>query len=629
MSDLSALASRLLRKAAVPLVVALVIGAFLLGTRFGSGPEGGEAEEDAGAESGEASVVEHTCSMHPQVRNPGPGDCPICGMDLIPVQGAAGGDDDESAHRVSLSPRAKALARIATEPVRRAESAPEEIRLLGRLDYDERRVRTITSWTTGRIDRLHVAVTGQRVGRGKVIATIYSPEIYAAQGDLIQAARGVKRLAQGTETSRAAASSVLEATRQRLRLLGVPDDEIGRMEGAERPFRQVPIRAPFGGTVIERLADEGTYVNPGTGIYRVADLSHLWVQLDAYERDLAFLSRGQGVKLTVSAFPAESFEGRVAFVDPVLSTRTRTSKVRVELANRGGRLQPGMFAEAIVEGGAGGEKGPRPLVVPASAPLHTGRRSVVFVEVPDSDRPTYEAREVRLGQRTGELYPVVAGLHEGERVVTRGAFALDADLQIRGGASMMSRPDDGEAGELDRVVAADAPFLRSLEPVVGAYLSVQERLAADDLEAAHAAMRALGRELRRVRPPRPGEARDAWEPIAESLAGHARGGAEAEGMDAARAVFEHQSADVRALLERFGNPLDTPLRLAFCPMAFDDRGAEWVQRGEVIDNAYFGDLMRQCGEIRATVEPGRHLPASVPRGAPPRGGNPGHGGHGR
>ncbi|MGB5545654.1 MAG: efflux RND transporter periplasmic adaptor subunit, partial [Polyangiales bacterium] len=207
------------------------------------------------------------------------------------------------------------------------------------------------------------------------------------------------------------------------------------------------IRTPFGGTVIERLATQGSYVETGTGLYRVADLSTLWVQLDAYESDLSVLKAGQNVRLRVEALPGELFEGRVTFVDPVLDPKTRTARVRIEVKNQDRRLRPGMFVDASVQSRGAGDPGEAPVVIPATAPLFTGRRSVVYVELQDTDQPTYEARVVTLGSRMGDLYPVLTGLEEGERVVIHGAFAIDADLQIRGGDSMMNLPDDEEAAD--------------------------------------------------------------------------------------------------------------------------------------------------------------------------------------
>ena len=608
----------LLRRSVTPLIGVLIVAAFLLGLHLGG--RGATGEESASADAGQATAGDAgaeakaptiwTCSMHPQIRSDHPGKCPICGMDLVPLRSVEGQNDEEHQDRVVLSERSKTLAKINTTEVVRAEASPVEIRLLGRFDYDERRVKTVTSWTSGRIDRLHVAVTGQRIGRGQVIATLYSPEIYTAQQDLIQAGRQVKQLSEGTPVARNAARSALEATRQRLRLLGVPDSEIAGMEKATGPFRHVPIRSEFGGTVIDRMVDEGAYVNPGTGIYRIADLSVLWLQLDAYERDLAYISKGQEVDVTVNAFPEDSFSGKVAFIDPVLNTKTRTTQVRVEVPNRDGRLQPGMFAEAVVEA-SHGSGGLRPLVIPASAPLFTGRRSIVYVAVPSTDRPTYEVREVRLGAKTGNVYPVVAGLTEGERVVTKGAFTLDADLQIQGGESMMSRADDTTAEAPAQAIPVDPEFTSSLAPLVGSYLNLAERLAADDLTAAQVAARAMERETGRVHQPSSSEARQAWQTIADALTQHAHHAASVAEIDDVRAAFEHLSMQVIELLRRFGNPLGQPLRLVHCPMAFDNRGADWVQRGAEVDNPYFGAAMPHCGEIRATVEAGQPLPAAA------------------
>jgi Cu(I)/Ag(I) efflux system membrane fusion protein len=378
--------------------------------------------------------------MHPQIRQTEPGQCPICGMDLIPVEGSV--ETEEDARRVSLSQRAKILARIRTAEAQRLGSGRVERRLLGRVDYDERSLRTVTAWVGGRIDRLHVSTTGERVKRGQVIATLYSPEVYSAHEDLIQARQQFERMQDGaTPSARLAAEAAFNAARDRLRLLGVPDGELRTMERADKPSERARIRTPFGGTVIERLATQGSYVETGSGLYRVANLSTLWVQLDAYESDLPLLKAGQEVRLRVEALPGEEFRGRVTFVDPVLDPQTRTARVRIEVKNQDRRLRPGMFVEASVRSNGAGESGQEaPLVIPATAPLFTGRRSVVYVELEDAEGSTYEARVVTLGPRMGELYPVLAGLDEGERVVVHGAFAIDADLQIQGGDSMMNMP---------------------------------------------------------------------------------------------------------------------------------------------------------------------------------------------
>ena len=408
---------------------------------------------EAPAAGGDAHVHDQmetiwTCAMHPQIREAEAGRCPICGMDLIPVERST---DADEGRRVSLSERAKILARVRTTQAERLGSGRVERRLLGRVDYDERSLRTVTAWVGGRIERLHVSTTGERVKRGQVIATLYSPEVYTAHQDLIQARQQFERLQQtATPNAGRAAEAALGASRDRLRLLGVPDGELRAMERADKPSERARIRTPFGGTVIERLATQGNYVETGTGLYRVADLSTLWVQLDAYESDLPVLKAGQEVSIRVEALPGEIFKGRVTFVDPVLDPNTRIARVRIEVKNQDRRLRPGMFVEASVRSDAAGAAAKQaPIVIPATAPLFTGRRSVVYVELEETEEPTYEARVVTLGPRMGELYPVLAGLSEGERVVIHGAFAIDADLQIQGGDSMMNSPDeDGSADEL-------------------------------------------------------------------------------------------------------------------------------------------------------------------------------------
>ncbi len=596
---------RIARKFAPPALAALVaffLGGLLLGGDGNSPP----SEHQHGDTEASAEAELWTCSMHPQVRADGPGSCPICGMDLIPVQDSVGSDDDRP-ERISLSESAKIRARIRTTPVKRLHSGGTERRLLGRVDYDETRLRTVTSWIGGRIDRLQIRTTGQKVNRGQVIATLYSPEVFSAHQDLLVAKQQLQKLAGATESARMGAELALGASRDRLRLLGVPAAEVKTMESAKRPSEQVRIRSPFAGTVIERLATEGSYVKTGTGLFQIADLSRLWVQLDAYESDLPLLSIGQEVSLQVEALPDASFSGRVMFVDPVLNQRTRTTRVRIEVRNSDGRLRPNMFAEAIVRSGEG-ESASKVLVIPDSAPLFTGRRSVVYVEVPDAASPTYDARLVKLGPKTGEYYPVIAGLQEGDRVVTHGAFTLDADLQIRGGRSMMSAPDDSSEGPLDQIMEVPKEHEAALQTTITHYLALHEALAGDDLPAAKSAAESLAKAAQSLDPKTPASFRDAWSPLRRQLVGHSKHLVGTKTLDEARVPFRELSQQVATLLRVFGNPSKETVRLAFCPMALGGEGAEWVQRASEIENPYFGSSMHSCGDIHESVAHGTYLP---------------------
>ncbi|MBX3248441.1 MAG: efflux RND transporter periplasmic adaptor subunit [Myxococcales bacterium] len=580
---------------------AIALAAFGLGRCTGEPHAAGEA---AGAAEAPADQV-WTCSMHPNVRQDGPGICPLCGMDLVPASSLGGADDGPT--EVSLSPRAAALVAVRTTEVRAEDAERSEVlrRFVARVALDETRRDVVTSWIGGRVDRLHVRATGQRVARGQVVATLYSPEVYAAHQELLSAKRVMDRL-EGP--AREGAALALEAARDRLRLLGVPDAELAAMEEAERPTRAVAVRSPAAGTVMERLVTQGTYVSAGTPLYSLARLDRVWAQLEVYERDLPLVRVGQPVALRFEGLP-DPLVGEVAFVSPVVDARRRVAEVRVSVPS-GGVLRPGMVGEATVQlvrasrGPAWSRRanGP-PLVIPATAPLFTGRRSVVYVEVPGRERPTYEARGVTLGPRRGEgadaIYPVLDGLREGERVVVHGAFTLDAELQIRGGISMMAREGESSHVELDEVARGE------LAPVIEGALEIAARLAADDPEAALDAARVLRMRVDGVT--LAGDAGEAWAALATPLMEQAHAVAHARTIAEMRAAFEPLSASIERVLSRFGNPTDVPVRVAHCPMAFDDRGARWVQRGEVVDNAYFGDAMRTCGTIEATVAPGARL----------------------
>ena len=583
----------------IALLVAFVVGVFV-----------GSSQHDHRTPTTAEAATTWTCAMHPQVQQPEPGACPLCGMDLIPATSAG---PSGAPTEIVLSERARALARLRTTAVRRQEDASAEVRLLGRIEPDERSRRNVTTWIGGRIDRLLVNTTGESVGRGRVIATLYSPEVYSAHQDLIAARRQVERLADSPADTRALAQAAFTAARERLQLLGVPERELEELVQADTPTRSIRIRSPFGGTVIERVATEGAYLETGAVLYRVADLSRLWVQLDAYEKDLPLLSVGQAVTLRVEGLSGEVFEGRIAFIEPTLDPERRTARVRVEVANPDGLLRPGMFAEALVSGSAPAP-GEAPLVVPASAPLFTGRRSLVYVE---SDGPrglTYTPRTVRLGTRLGDVYPVIAGLSEGERVVSRGAFALDADLQIRGGPSMMSAPSDADAAAEDSlphdVLELSDADRTQLGPVLSAYLSVQVALAEDDLPTAQAAARSLTAAAAAVTVSGPVAA--AWQALAPELTSPATALATAADIESARGHFEALSTTTEAMLRQLGNPLDAPVKVAFCPMARGSDGARWVQQGDTVDNAYYGAMMRNCGELVESVGPGDHLPPARP-----------------
>lgn len=420
------------------LLGAVAVCAALLATSCGGGAGGGEGAF-GGSETEQTGVV-WTCSMHPQVRQDAPGDCPICGMDLIPVEEEPVAEGDRV---FSVSEAGRRLMEIQTVPVERMD-VEVEVGLVGKVAYDEGRVSRISAWVPGRVEKLYIDYVGYDVEAGEPMVELYGPELLSAQQELLQAL-GAHRAAAESGGSRLEETtrSVLDAVRERLRLWGLSDDQIAEVERRGTAEPRVIIECPVSGTVVEKSVTEGSYVSTGQTLFTVADLSVVWIELAAYESDLPWLSEGAAVEFETAAFPGRTFRGTLAFVEPVVDPSTRTVTVRAEVPNIGGELKPDMFVRATVLAQARGLEGRAPLVIPATAPLLTGRRAVVYVEQEGTDSPSFEGREVVLGPRAGDHYVVVSGLREGERVVSEGAFKIDSALQIRARPSMMT--PEGEA----------------------------------------------------------------------------------------------------------------------------------------------------------------------------------------
>ncbi|UCD87994.1 MAG: efflux RND transporter periplasmic adaptor subunit [Desulfobacterales bacterium] len=477
-------------------VVLLVVIAFVAGAlvRGGREPEqnAGTPASSIGVEATKQETQFWTCSMHSQIKLPKPGQCPICGMDLIPVE--SGEDETKGLRELSVAEHAAKLMEIETAPVER-KFVTAEIRMVGKVDYNETRVSDISAWVPGRLDRLFVDYTGVPVRKGDHMVYLHSPELLSAQEELLQAIRAVKNL-RGSDVSmiREMSKATVDAAREKLRLWGLTSNQIAQIEKRGKASDHMTIYSPSSGIVIHKHAQEGMYVKTGTKIYTIADLSQVWVRLDAYESDLIWLRYGHHVAFTTESYPGDVFKGTISFIDPILNEATRTVKVRVNVPNPEMKLKPGMFVRAVVRArvassgrvmdkslagkwicpmhpeevkdGAGKcsicemplvrteslgyvgvdpEKADKPLVIPASAPLITGKRAIVYVVVPDIEKPTFEGREIVLGPRAGDYYLVRRGLKEGEHIVTKGGFKIDAELQIQAKPSMMT-PEGGGGG---------------------------------------------------------------------------------------------------------------------------------------------------------------------------------------
>jgi len=350
-------------------VVALLLG-LLLGwavTKRGGDDRAQGTALDSGLVT-ETAAVESlwTCSMHPQIRDNRPGKCPICGMDLIPVSARrdSGATFDPTTYR--MPPEAAALAQVRTARVERA-SSEHTVELNGRVTADERTVRTITAEFSGRVERLHADFTGRTVRAGEPLLSLHSPELLAAQRELLEAVR-----------LRDTHPALHAAARQRLRQWGISAAQLDAVERSGEPLSTLDVTTRSAGTILERMVSVGDYVGRGDALFTLVDLGRVWVVFDAYEGDLAWLSRGDSLTFTVSGLPGRTYRSAVAFVDPVVGARARAARIRVEVNNPGGILKPEMFARAIVRGRTIAASDAKAMLrVPASAVLWTGPRSVV------------------------------------------------------------------------------------------------------------------------------------------------------------------------------------------------------------------------------------------------------------
>jgi Cu(I)/Ag(I) efflux system membrane fusion protein len=359
-----------------------------------------------------------TCSMDPQVKQDHPGACPICGMDLIPLVTGGGSTMDSTA--LYLTPEAIQLANIATTVVSRQHPV-KELRLYGKVQADERLVQSQTAAIPGRIERLFVGFTGETVRKGQLLALLNSPELIAAQQELLETAK-----------IRADQPDLYEAAKARLRQWKLSDKQIGQIVSSGKVKTQFEVLSGSSGIVTAKRVNTGDYVSAGSVLFEVADLSRVWVLFDAYESDLPFLKTGDKIAFSFQALPGKNFQSSIRFIDPVLDPTNRVSRLRVEVDNAGGKLKPEMFATGLVKASlnAHGDQ----LVIPASAVLWTGKRSVVYVKLSDG---AFKLREVELGPELAGSYAVTSGLDEGEEIVTEGAFSVDAASQLEGKASMM------------------------------------------------------------------------------------------------------------------------------------------------------------------------------------------------
>lgn len=538
-----------------------------------------------------------TCSMHPQVRKKEAGDCPICGMDLIPLENA--GYADSNPLSIHMSPTAMQLANVSTAIVG-ASDAVKSIELTGKVQEDERRTFSQSSHIPGRIESLNINFTGEHVNKGQIVAYIYSPELQIAQEELKEAYKVRESQAQ-----------LYRSAREKLRNWKLSESEINRLLQSEASLDKFPIRADISGYVTEKSVEVGDYVQKGQSIYKIAELSQLWVLFDIYETDLAWVNEGDKITFNVASLPGKTFTEEISFIDPIIDPQTRVAKARVEVKNEDMKLKPEMFVSGRLTNKLQ-KKDTDAVVVPKSAVMWTGKRSVVYVKSSSEQGIDFIMREVVLGPELGESYVIQSGLQKGEEIAVQGTFSIDAAAQLAGKPSMMN-PEGGAsmgAHQHSTVPVSNSTATtakqsfevsqeakKELQSLVKDYISLKDALTKDKLNETRNAAENMQNRLASIEMSVfKGNSHENWMILSKKIATNLQGILSSTKIEMARNTFRELSVNMIELVESF-KPLNEKIYIQHCPMANNNKGADWLSFYKDIKNPYFGATMLNCGEV--------------------------------
>ncbi len=526
-------------------------------------------------------------------------------MDLIPLENEQ--DEEIDAMAISMSPTAMELADVRTAKVALADPV-KHIRMSGRVEADERLVFSQSSHLSGRVEKLMVSYTGEYVRKGSVIASIYAPELVTAQEELLEAYK--------TKETR---PQLLNAARAKLKNWKLTDSQIEEILQRGSPETEFDISTDVSGYVTAKKVNRGDYIGRGETLYEITDLSKVWVLFDLYEKDINWISRGDKLSFTVASLPGKSFESEILYIDPVIDPATRVAKARAEIVNRNRELKPGMFVSATVQAEMADYA--QSLVVPASAVMWTGKRSLVYVKSDTGQSLSFMMREVTLGPSLGDSFIIESGLQEGEEIAVAGTFSIDAAAQLAGKPSMMN-PEGGavmtghnhgaadmsegeeqeEASLPSGDVETDPEFTAQLTEVYNAYLLMKDAFVATDAEKVKEEAEKVRGKLDRVDMSLlQGDAHMLWMYHLEILNDNIDLIAGSGNIEEQRAAFIDFNRAFYKSVSTYGLNKEE-VYYQYCPMADNDRGAYWLSQTEEIRNPYFGDVMLKCGETREVLK---------------------------
>ncbi len=535
----------------------------------------------------------YTCGMHPWVILPRPGDCPICHMDLTPI------DPDKFTGRIVIDPVVVQNMGVRIAPV---ISGPltKMIRTVGTVEYNEREVRDVNIKVSGWIEKLHVDFVGARVEAGEPLFELYSPQLFAAQEEYL--------LAWRHRNQDSDSQNLLDAARTRLAYFDITDKQIKQLQVSGKSSKTMTLESPHSGVVIAKHANEGMMVDPGMQAFRIADLSKVWVLVTLYEYQLPYIESGMKATMSLPYIPGQTFEGEVIYIYPYLDTKTREVQVRLEFDNPGNLLKPGMFANVLMANTLAAEK----TLSPRSAVIDTGDRQVAFVSRGEGK---FEPRNVQTGVETGEgMIEIISGLKPGEMVVTSGQFLIDSESKMRESLAKMIKgnlaAEQKATAELAGTASLDElpkPVSVKLNQALEHYLTLGDTLADDTTDgiADHARkLAATLDELIKLEVPADPHL---WHKHQDAIT-TARSSAfklvNTDDLAESRLQFAEISAAMETLLMSTGVPpgFGREVQVLHCPMYRSGQGGTiWLQQAGNVRNPYFGTMMLKCFDQRKTL----------------------------
>ncbi|WP_338357005.1 efflux RND transporter periplasmic adaptor subunit [Yeosuana marina] len=568
-------------------VIGILCVGILLGSLIFGGSDTPKSEHDHKAE--QVSKTIWTCSMHPQIRMDKPGKCPLCGMELIPLES---NDSAANTNAVQMTANAMKLANIQTMIVG-SKQANKELRLNGKIQIDERNLYTQSSHIPGRIETLKINFTGEKVYRGQTLATVYSPQLVTAQEELLQA-----------YSMKTTQPELFEAAKQKLNNWKIGENTINKIISNGKPIQQFPITVDVLGIITAKKVELGDYVDRGMPIYEIADLSRLWVLFDVYESDMPWVNVGDEVSYTVKSLPGKTFKGVISFIDPLINAQTRVASARVEVKNSDDKLKPEMFVTGIIKNNIS-KTASKDIIVPKSAVMWTGERSIVYIKSNGKNNVNFTLRNVTLGPSLGDAYVINKGLKDGDEIVVKGTFTVDAASQLAGKPSMMNPDSSNELTSNMTMIdksKIDMKFKQQLGGIVAAYIKLKNALVDDNSSLAQQEAKTLTYNLENTDMSLlQGDAHTTWMKFLKHLQEAANNAQNSKDIVAQRDAFLVLGKKLSEAITTLGVETEKqqPLYLEFCPMAHNNEGGYWLSYDKEIKNPYFGKAMLTCGEVKA------------------------------